>query len=664
MPNGDSSNAQSTRRRRPKLFARKEPKSSESEKDKTKDKGSRSKVLATRLYNGLKTGLDLLIEVSDGLPVPIKGPLSLLRCLIDKAEAVQANREALERLESHVKSLQQILQSAADGQQSSPLNERLKSMLEDLSSFCSFAHPPRELTSAFDSLGVKDLSTIEAFTKVGDIDQLVREIDAKLSNAMMRLLIGIGIYDSAKISDIDVNSRLERYQGLQNRLGASTATAATWDGLDPKQPVTKCAEGTRGYLLRRLSERSKEFGGSHCEVIFLAGSAGSGKTAIMRTASQHAHERGNLAASYFFWSTSEARNNTGKLVATLAYGLVVNVPCLRPFILDAFAKDEMVVHGRSLRVQMRQCLLEPVQEALRSGVSEEMIRGKQINIDGLDECIGEDNQREVVESIHEVLVNTDVPFPILITISSRPEPAARFALEHLFKGHLEAININDAKYETDADIEKYVRAEFAQIWDKHPNRAHLPDGWPPASDIRRLVSASSGQFIYPSTALKYISEPRADPVKRLELVLKWGTSTTGKTKNPFKTLDNLYTAMLTKAQKEYEENSDDADVHPQAIVKLVLCVVRMRPPIWSKVARENWSPSLHKTTVEAFEHTLGFPHGGLSRAFYDLNSLIDVRMMTLYHKSLLDFLGDPTRCPPELFVSSQEVTNYLIRGLS
>ncbi|EAU86409.2 hypothetical protein CC1G_05403 [Coprinopsis cinerea okayama7 len=595
----------------------------------------------------LKTSLEFLIQASDGLPIPLKGPLSLIKCLIDKAESVGTNRERLQTLEDHCRNLQAILEETLKDDDKLP--DQLVEMLQALSS---------DLDSALVQMGAKDIAAITAFVSVQDINELITKIDQAIQKATDRFLISIGIYDAVKLSKVDINNRRIHYDKLQRRLAKHIASDATFDGFDPAQPTAKCAPGTREYSLRRFLERAKALKGKACEVIILTGAAGGGKTTLMRTASQQAHKDGLLAASFFFWSTSSTgRADYSKLAATLAYGLIVNVPALRPFILDAFAKDETIVVGKGLESQMRALLFEPVQEAIRRNVATDDW-ARLITIDGLDECNGQENQKDIVRIIDNVFVGTktetetkphaSIAFPFLVAISSRPEPPARHAIERLFHGCLEHIDLDKYKFQTLADIERYLTDEFTKIREEHPMKDNLPPDWPLQRELEKLVENSSGQFIYPSTIIKFIGQERADPRDRLKLVLKWAPTASSASRNPFEILDKLYTEILTKAQKEYRENSDDRD--PQAVVKLIRYVSHPNLGVDKRSA---------DTLAKVYETALMMEPGSLGIMFYDIHSLIDTHTMELHHKTLIDFLSDESRCPKDMFVPEQKIRDYL-----
>ena len=80
----------------------------------------------------------------------------------------------------------------------------------------------------------------------------------------------------------------------------------------------------------------------------------------------------------------------------------------------------------------------------------------------------------------------------------------------------------DDTFEPDVDIRKFLVDKFNEILRKHPLRAQLRKliiKWPTPEAIDQLVSRASGQFVYASTVIKFVSSFRANPAERLEIVL-------------------------------------------------------------------------------------------------------------------------------------------------
>ena len=75
-------------------------------------------------------------------------------------------------------------------------------------------------------------------------------------------------------------------------------------------------------------------------------------------------------------------------------------------------------------------------------------------------------------------------------------------------------------------------------------RAARPD-WPCNTDVQEIVQKSSGQFIYSSVVINFVSSPRHHPARQLEIVR--GLRPAGKL-TPFAQLDVLYRHILSQIQ--------------------------------------------------------------------------------------------------------------------
>ncbi len=104
----------------------------------------------------------------------------------------------------------------------------------------------------------------------------------------------------------------------------------------------------------------------------------------------------------------------------------------------------------------------------------------------------------------------------------------------------------DNNYSTTKDIWVFFCDGFKSIKTTHPMKQHIPLTWPGSSIIEKLVHKSSGQFIYPSTVMKYVSDTRASPAHQLDVILGVRSARAGDI--PFAEIDALYTHILSSVQ--------------------------------------------------------------------------------------------------------------------
>ncbi|TEB24525.1 hypothetical protein FA13DRAFT_1303305 [Coprinellus micaceus] len=115
----------------------------------------------------------------------------------------------------------------------------------------------------------------------------------------------------------------------------------------------------------------------------------------------------------------------------------------------------------------------------------------------------------------------------------------------------------DSKYNPDADVERFLVSKFAHI----RRRSGISEPWPEQPILDRLVDMSSGQFIVPSTIIRWVESGL--PEEQLEQVLRLEWTGTGG-KNPFAAVDVLYRHILKRAH--------NPDNDPHRIVNWILSI--------------------------------------------------------------------------------------------
>jgi len=225
----------------------------------------------------------------------------------------------------------------------------------------------------------------------------------------------------------------------------------------------------------------------------------------------------------------------------------------------------------------------------------------------------------VQKNIVEVLANSQRQhqLPLIFLIASRPEQQISFAFS---TGRLPSVTTRialDDSYLPDNDIELFLTDNFQEIKSTHLRRAYIPPHWPPPEILNQLMAKSSGQFIYASTVIRYVTSIRHKPTDRLDIVLGIRPP---QRDLPFSELDALYTHILGGV--------DDIE-----------CVLNILGFILF------WGYSHSPQTME-IEEFLCLQPGDVKLYLADLNSLIDIKPdqnIRILHASFPDFLMDPTR---------------------
>ena len=120
-------------------------------------------------------------------------------------------------------------------------------------------------------------------------------------------------------------------------------------------------------------------------VLWIHGPAGSGKTAICQTLAEQCEEDEGLAATFFFEGGSAGRVDARLLVTTIAYQIANSIESARGHISNAVLKNPQQIFEKTLRVQMRDLLIKPLQQAV-ADASASTPHSRLLLIDGLDEC--------------------------------------------------------------------------------------------------------------------------------------------------------------------------------------------------------------------------------------------------------------------------------------
>ena len=254
-------------------------------------------------------------------------------------------------------------------------------------------------------------------------------------------------------------------------------------------------------------------------------------------------------------------------------------------------------------------------------------RPRLIILDGLDECRTTSAQTHILNALSTAAKHLRIPLWFLI--ASRPEHDIRQAFnDQNCLGSLSFSIALDDTYQPDHDIRVFLQSTFDEIKQKHPSRIHLPTSWPSSEDIERLVKKSSGQFIFASTAAKYVNSRLHWPPDRLKIIL--GQSAPGQ-ETPFAELDSLYHLILLSIA--------DTDKLQDVLMFMVLRPFSKRTP---------WFAWTQPTTV--IEKFLFYTPGKIDVILADLHSIIYVPPpedkfgeLRFFHASLPDFLLDKSR---------------------
>ncbi|KAF8958582.1 hypothetical protein BDZ97DRAFT_1923620 [Flammula alnicola] len=341
---------------------------------------------------------------------------------------------------------------------------------------------------------------------------------------------------------INVEHNVE-YQGLNGLqiLSQNITHGATHDSAE-RYPPPKCYPNTRRAIVNNILQwtRSTLQETDESRLFWMNGPAGVGKTAIAQTVCELLQESDQSSGSFFFSRTVPGRNDPKSLFSTIAYQLAIAVPDTFGQAIEEKIKAGPSILEKNMKLQLEKLVIEPLR--LLDPTMSPLV----IVIDGLDECQGETSQGEIVRLLGSLSRHGNLPIKIILT--SRPEPW----ICHEFEDPLLSTHTRlflEQTSETDEDIRTFLRSGFSDICgspDHRSTMADMPKPWPADSAVEDLVERASGQFIYPSTVLKFVGDPFKLPADQLNLILSTArASNNTSTCNPFADLDQLYIQILS-----------------------------------------------------------------------------------------------------------------------
>jgi len=371
-------------------------------------------------------------------------------------------------------------------------------------------------------------------------------------------------------------------------------------------------------------------------ILWMYGPAGAGKSAIAHDIAKRCDLEKLLLASFFFSRSDPARSNAKSLIATIAYQIAINIPGIRDTIVATVEQDPLIL-TRSLEAQITALIVEPLLEPLEAGYFHAPTSRRLIIMDGLDECDTPDVQCSILQVIS--LFFHKYHLPLLILVASRPE---NHLIHSFTTGSLPEFCTTlalDNTYKPDGDIRRFLTDKFKQVKDTHRMSGYLDPSWPSMDVIEGLVEKSSGQFIYASTVVKYVSSIRHQPADRLNVILGIRPPRHAR-EMPFGELDALYMHILSV-------------VEPEDIETVLLILGFHLLPKHSHAEMD----------IGDLERFFLLSRGDIKMLFGDLSSLVvisDFVGIQFLHASLGDFLLDPARSK-EFYINLSNIHTVCMR---
>ncbi|KAJ2929099.1 hypothetical protein H1R20_g7993, partial [Candolleomyces eurysporus] len=449
---------------------------------------------------------------------------------------------------------------------------------------------------------------------------------------------------------------LHRYRALEATHTSKTAASAP-----------KCKPGTRFKTVEDIMRWATGLGAvstptpdSGKSVMWLQGPAGAGKTCIMREVTRLCSRDGVLAGVYFFSTRVPGLDDEAPFVATIVSQLITDIPALN-FSVLGFIRSNPTVFEQSLDLQLEKLILDQ----FASIPPPQSTAPKILIVDGLDECRIQEQRKHILQLLHYLVTS---PFPFRVIIASRPEFDLRTAFsQNPFKLNTKILHLEE--YDADWDIYNLLSDEFLRIRETHPAKEYLPSDWPGRVTLRTLTEKSSGIFAYPSTVMRYVDNPRRNPVQLLEHILQ--APSTASSGRPFVELDALYETIL---------NPPDTDI---VLIKRLLHVIMeitcsgFLKPSGSFTLRSRILPRIQSKPLSAhhLDEFLFLDRGTTKTTLCDLHSLLsipspdfsgpksDSEHIRFHHKSLEDYLHSPERGGRNYQAQRETLSDILVASL-
>lgn len=381
-----------------------------------------------------------------------------------------------------------------------------------------------------------------------------------------------------------------------------------------------CFENTRHELLQELYDWAEDIDGPH--LLWLNGTAGTGKSTLARTACRSWHEQNALGASFFFSNGDGEASSSRHLVTTLAWQLSNNVPIVRPAIFDSIKSRVDTVESSSLD-QWKHLIMEP----LAKTKTEEPIPIIILVIDALDECIEERSIRVILSGLGNARLLKTVRLKVLVT--SRPSLGIRSILNGLPGSPYKTMSLDEVPQAMiDRDLRLYFEHEFQIIRDDRGYSSH----WPSHKDIASLVKKSCGLFIWASTACRFVKGMKAS--KRLKILLDERESTRMSSNHPECALDEIYTKVLEIPLSLITNGASDEKAELEHIGTVLGSLVVLHSPLSMQSLA-----ILLDMAVEDVSDVLADLH-----AIFSIPNNSSVEPVRLHHPAFTDFLLDKRRC--------------------
>jgi hypothetical protein len=351
--------------------------------------------------------------------------------------------------------------------------------------------------------------------------------------------------------------------------------------------------------------------------MWISGSPGSGKSAIISSLVSKLTREGRLGSSFFFKRGDAILEDPASFWRTVAFDLAQFHPAIKSAVIAFLNRPGF----RDADIQLHfECMIEDI---LRSNSDQLSTAPPVVVADALDECGSEESQtpqrRALLETLHRWSV---LPRFIKLIVTSRDERMPRSFNDPKICRKITLETGESVTPETRNDIRIFLERSFDEI---RPELGLRPT-WPGEAAIRQLTERSAGLFIWANTTIAFIKSRSGNPTSKLKLVLAGNLGTKSDI------IDTLYHNILV--HHFHGSDRETFDMFNKILGAIIVARIPLRcsdlEPLLGIPDEDDWS----------FNSTLN-----------KLSSVIDLEdLIRFRHLSFAEFLVDPSRCRDSRFL--------------
>ncbi|KAG8780899.1 hypothetical protein FRC12_022473 [Ceratobasidium sp. 428] len=272
-------------------------------------------------------------------------------------------------------------------------------------------------------------------------------------------------------------------------------------------PRNGCMQNTRVAVLQDLQDWV--YYGRSRNILWLNGTAGTGKTTVMYSLCEYLEGSGRLSASFFCSRKHLSCRDVNRIVPSIAYQLAHQSRPYRYALSRTLDKDPEAIK-QSVDQQLERLIFVPLQTVAHTFNADPVIV-----IDGLDQC----DDFEAAEYALEAILGHAPDLPVRILIASRPSSGIRGLIRRSQTKHRLPLELR--LHEQDQTVvQGDIRAYLAAMLN------HLT---PSSEALEHLLQRVGVLFFYAAVVVDYISdsEGASGGTERLSDLLDSSSSNVG-----------------------------------------------------------------------------------------------------------------------------------------